>query len=89
MQRILWSCTRLATGPPPGTLASLGLKTRTKTPPPAGAEGGVSFTPVPVSRRGRSGHQTGVTFSAAGPFWPSTTSNSTVAPSESDLKPLP
>src|SRR5436190_23951551 len=30
-----------------------------------------------------------VTFSAAGPFWPCTTSNSTFSPSASDLKPPP
>ena len=33
--------------------------------------------------------QTTETFSAAGPFWPSTMSNSTVAPSASVLKPVP
>jgi hypothetical protein len=33
--------------------------------------------------------RTFVTFSAAGPFWPCTTSNSTFSPSARDLNPVP
>ena len=43
-------------------------------------------TPTPVAPAERASL---VTFSAAGPFWPWTTSNSTRSPSASDLNPLP
>lgn len=42
--------------------------------------------PCPVRGLARGGHSL-TTFSAAGPFWPCTTSNSTLSPSDRDLKP--